>query len=413
MLGYLLPRRSVPGRRPGALVDPSPEHRIGRLTIYRMDFGGTGEALERCEDTLDKVLVPIDNSDLRLAWLHFEGDVTAAQLARLGAVFPLHALALEDVLNHGQRPKLDVYRTTLFTTLVLPHLHADELVFQQVSMFMGKDFVLSFHAGEHDLFAPVRERIHAAHGRLVHAEPDYLGYCLADVVVDSSFAVLAAYHDQIEALEDQIFEDRTDDLIGVIHDLRRRLIGMRKVLISQNELFLRWFSLEHPLIHDDNRPYFRDVQDHAKRVVDLADGYYDTAASLLDTHLSLASARLNDVMRDLIDLTLVANLIIIFMLSGYERFVSRIDNMPRPTTARNGWTRSVFGPQDQADGFNGGDFRYPPTGSAARTTRAELDGAGLESGYSSNLRGFGRAVRLHGMDRGSCESSRTRPLITL
>lgn len=307
MLGYLLSHLPTPGRRPGALVDPTPEHRIGKLLIYRVDFGGSGGAIERCEDRLDKALAPIEQSDHKLAWLHFEGDVTAAQLARLGADFSLHPLALEDVLNNGQRPKLDAYRNTLFSTFALPHMDEGDLVFQQVSVFVGEDFVLSFHAGTHDVFAPVRERIQAAHGRIAHAESDYLGYCLADVVVDSGFAVLADYHDQLEDLEDRIFVDKTDDLIGVIHDLRRRLIGMRKILVSQNELLLRWINLEHPVVHADNRPYFRDVQDHAKRMVDLADGYYDTAGALLDTHLSLASARLNDIIRVL---TLIATVFI-------------------------------------------------------------------------------------------------------
>ena len=195
MLGYPLSRRPPPGRRPGALVDPAPEHRIGKLLIYRMDFGGSGGALERCEDQLDKALAPVEQSDHKLTWLHFEGDVTAVQLARLGGDFSLHPLALEDVLNNGQRPKLDAYRSTLFITLALPYMRDDELLFQQVSLFIGKDFVLSFHAGDHDVFAPVRERIHAAHGRIAHAESDCLGYCLADVVVDSGFAVLADYHD--------------------------------------------------------------------------------------------------------------------------------------------------------------------------------------------------------------------------
>ncbi|MDA3921763.1 MAG: magnesium/cobalt transporter CorA [Salinisphaera sp.] len=187
----------------------------------------------------------------------------------------------------------------------MPHIDDGEMVFQQISLFIGDGFVLSFHAGDHDVFAAVRERVHAAHGRIAHAESDYLGYCLADVVVDVGFAVMVAYNDQLETLENQIFEDRTDNLIGVIHAMRRRLIGMRKILLSQNELFVRWVGIEHPLIHDDNRPYFRDVQDHAKRVVDLADGYYDATGSLLATHLSLASARLNDVMRVL---TLIATI---------------------------------------------------------------------------------------------------------
>lgn len=305
MLGYLLNRRTPPGSRPGQLIDLTAEEKIGSLSVYRTDFGGDTPAVERCEDNVEAALVSPEDQSHPLTWLHFEGDVSASELMHLGELFTLHPLALEDVLNGGQRPKLDGYRKTLFTTLALPHLVDDEMIFQQVSIFIGDGFVLSFHEGDHDVFAAIRERIHAGHGRIAHAESDYLGYCLADVVVDTSFSVLASYNDQLEELENEIFEDRTDDLVGVIHTMRRRLIGMRKVLLSQNELFVRWIAIEHPLIHDDNRPYFRDVQDHAKRVLDLADGYYDTTGSLLDTYLSLASGRLNDVMRVL---TLIATI---------------------------------------------------------------------------------------------------------
>jgi magnesium transporter len=306
MLRYMLHRQHAPGIRPGALVDPAPEQHLGSLTIYRMDFGGDSPALERNDDdNLEQALTTPAQTDHRLTWLHFEGDVSAADLKRLGERFRLHPLALEDVLNCGQRPKLDVYRYSLFTTLALPIMDGGNLAFQQVSIFIGDGFVLSFHAGTHDIFAAVRERVHAARGRIAYAEPDYLAYCLADVVVDTSFTVLANYNDRLEALEDEIFDEVRNDLINVIHDLRRKLIAMRKVLMSQNELLARWISLEHNLMHDDNRPYFRDVQDHARRVLDIADGYYDTARSLLDTHLSLASVRLNEIMRVL---TLIATI---------------------------------------------------------------------------------------------------------
>ncbi|HET7315213.1 magnesium/cobalt transporter CorA [Salinisphaera sp.] len=304
MLSYLLSRSHEPGRRPGKLVDPEPEERVGGLTIYRMDFGGGHSPQERRDTDFEPMLEPLpDASDHALAWLHFQGDVSAAQLTRLGKKYDLHPLALEDVLNRGQRPKIDVYRDTLFMTLALPHVVDHAIAIQQISLFIGPNYVLSFHAGRHDAFAAVRERIHAAHGRITYAESDYLGYCLADVVVDSGFVVLARYNDELDGLEETVFDDRSDDLVGAIHDIRRRLIGLRKVLLSQNEALMRLVGLEHRLIHADNRPYFRDMQDHAKRVLDLCDGYRDTAASLLDTHLSLASARMNDVMRVL---TLIA-----------------------------------------------------------------------------------------------------------
>lgn len=306
MLHYLLSRHPRPGERPGALVDAYPVADAAcPLTVYRMDFGGESETLERVDDELNAALVAPEQHDHRLTWLHFEGDIRAADIERLGEAFHLHPLALEDVLNVGQRPKLDAYRYSVFACLALPVIRDEQPTFQQVSVFVGEGFVLSFHDGNHDVFAAVRHRIHEAQGRIVHAESDYLAYCLADVVVDTSFEVLAGYNDRLEALEDEIFDNPARDMIGVIHDLRRRLIGMKKILRSQSEMLVRWVGLDHGLIHDDNRPYFRDVEDHSRRVLDLAEGYFETAASLLDTHLSLASTRLNDVMRML---TLIATI---------------------------------------------------------------------------------------------------------
>ncbi|GAB3680965.1 magnesium/cobalt transporter CorA [Salinisphaera aquimarina] len=303
MLHYLLGRPPRVGVRPGALIDPEPDARVGALTIYRMDFGGDADTRERTETDLDAALTVPSQEDHRLTWLHFEGDVPAADLARLGEAYHLHPLALEDVLNHGQRPKLDAYRYSVFASMALPFTREHECLFQQVSLFVGEDFVLSFHAGTHDVFAPVRNRIHEAQGRIAHAESDYLAYCLADVVVDTSFEVLAGYNDRLEELEDEIFDNTNRDMIEVIHAMRRRLIGMKKVLRSQSEMLLHWIGLDHDLIHADNRPYFRDAEDHARRVLDLAEGYYETAGSLLDTYLSLASTRLNEIMRML---TLIA-----------------------------------------------------------------------------------------------------------
>lgn len=293
-----LPHQRALGRRPGALVDPPAAERLGGLSIYGLYFGGTVKPCEQTHEDLGQALHAMQDmaSTHRLHWLHFEGDVTAEQLQLLGQHLSLHPLALEDVLNRGQRPKLDRYDTHLFATLVIPVLEQQTIRYEQISVFMGEHFVVSFHAGQEDIFAAVRQRIHAGRGRMGQAESDYLGYCLADVVVDSGVQLLTDYSEQLERLEDRIFQTRSEDLIETIHALRKQLLGLRKLLISQNEMLVRWTHIEHTLIHEANRPYFRDVQDHAKRMVEYADSHANTAQALLDTHLSLASARLNNAM---------------------------------------------------------------------------------------------------------------------
>ena len=312
MLRHIRIHHPKPGTRPGALVERHDDATARALTIYALSMGGAKPPNEQTATTIDNALAGLDDQ-AALRWLHFEGDISATDLARLGELFHLHPLALEDVHNHGQRPKFDPYKDQVFITLALPVTHSKQagknvetlLEIQQVSLFIGAGFVLSFHAGTHDIFAPVRERLQSATDTIdqAHAQADHLGYALADVVVDSGFSVVADYGERLEQLEDEIFEARSHNLISVIHDLRRALSTLRKTLRSQQEMIQRWLVSEHGVVHLENRPYIRDMEDHARRVIDLTDSYHDATGALLDTHLSLASMRLNDVMRVL---TLIA-----------------------------------------------------------------------------------------------------------
>lgn len=310
MLRHIRIRHPKPGTRPGALVEHADTG--DALTIHALSLDAGQPTREHTAATLDEALAALAE-DSTLHWLHFEGDLPSADLTRLGERFHLHPLALEDVHNHGQRPKLDPYRNLVFITLALPVIPTSgargqpdtRLTIEQVSLFIGDGFVLSFHAGRHDLFAPVRE--HLASDPITMGESsaraEHLGHALADVVVDSGFDVVAAYGERLDRLEDEIFETRRHNMIGTIHDLRRALSTLGKTLRAQHEMIQRWLTSDHPALHIENRPYIRDMQDHARRVVDLIDSYHDATGALLDTHLSLASMRLNDIMRVL---TLIA-----------------------------------------------------------------------------------------------------------
>lgn len=294
MLRYLLPHTTRPGSRPGALVadaDPPVPH---PLQIWHVCFDA--ETVDEASyDTVGHW--PDEATGGRCDWFHFQGDVPAPVLERLRASFQLHPLAVEDVHKLGQRPKLEIFEHNLFVVMVLPVRRDGILHFEQVSLFIGSNQVLSFHAGGGDLFASVRRRLHEGRGRIRHGGTDYLLYALADVVVDHGFPLLETYAEELEALEEQIFTEPRRDPVAAIHTIKRDLIGLRKVLWHQDAMLVDLIRSEHILIDDIDLPYFRDAEDHARRINDLLDGYRDTCTSLLATHLSLSSARLSDVMK--------------------------------------------------------------------------------------------------------------------
>lgn len=303
MLRYLLPEHLRPGERPGALADsdatPASNHPL-RIRHLSFDTHSVTETEYTDFDECPGTAIPG-----RVDWLHFQGGVSPALLRQLRDTFDLHPLALEDIQNVGQRPKMEVYGENLFVTVARPTVTDSGPGFEQVSLFVSAELVLSFHAGSEDIFAPVRQRIHAGKGRIRTGGAGYLLYALTDVVVDHGFPVLERYADALDTLEERIFSDPRRDPVPAIHAIKRDLIGLRKVLWHQSAMLGHLLRSDHALLDESTRPYLRDADDHARRINDLLDGYRDACTSLLDTHLSLSAARLNDIMKVL---TLIATI---------------------------------------------------------------------------------------------------------
>lgn len=278
------------GARPGALGNVPSEIQSIRVIDYDKDsvVDTEMESIAQCLEY---------GKSKRTTWLHVQGTVGSDDLRMLREAYNMHPLAVEDVLNIGQRPKFEPYDKQLFLIDVLPQQVGNRIEFEQISIFIGPSYVISFHDGDDDIFAPVRNRIHDGKGRIRVGSEDYLAYCLADLIVDIGFPVMERYAEMIESLEDSIFEHKADNPITEIHNIRRELIAMRRQVRHQTDMLFELLREGHELMEAENIPYWRDAADHSQRVLDNLETYLDMTSSLLDTHISLVSHRLNDVMK--------------------------------------------------------------------------------------------------------------------
>lgn len=297
---YRHQRSSKPGARPGALGNVA-----SQITkIWVVDYN-KNEVNQQEFSSVEKVLGY--GKSPNTTWVHIQGAAGADDLRRLREAYGMHPLAVEDVMNIGQRPKFEPYDTQVFLVDVVPQRQERRVEFEQVSLFLGAGYVISFHAGDEDVFAPVRARIHEGKGRIRTGGADYLAYALADVIVDHGFPVIETYAEELESLEDEVFEASAPDPVQAIHRIRRDLTALRRMVWHQTQMLNELLSDEHELIQAATAPYFRDAADHSQRVLDLLETYRDMSSSLLDTHLSLASNRMNDVMKVL---TIIATIFI-------------------------------------------------------------------------------------------------------
>jgi magnesium transporter len=232
-------------------------------------------------------------------WVTVTGVDDAAVLEAVGQRFGLHPLVLEDVMNVVERPKLEDFGDYIFLVLkILSYDDVnDELLTQQVSLVLGRGWVVSFLEHEHPLVDNIRQRIESGVGRFRQAGADYLAYALIDIIVDQFFVVLEMVEDDMERLEEEVVENPGPDMLQRIHRLKNAMVVLRKAVWPLREVLGVLERGETPLVQERTQVYMRDVYDHTIQIIDTVETFRDILSGLVDIHLSSVSNRLNEVMK--------------------------------------------------------------------------------------------------------------------
>jgi len=302
--------RMRPGAMPGTLVGLDSAE---KPTISVIAFGREA-VTERTALTVDEALALATPG--ALTWINVDGLGDPAVLTRLGERFGLHPLALEDVLNVPQRPKVERYDKHIFIVMRTVRVEAAEgkdaghgaIVEEQVSLFLGPDWVITVQERSGgDCFSGVREAIRKRRGRVRDAGADYLAYLLLDGVVDAYFPVIEALSERMEYIESEALADPTADVLIGLQRLRHDLLAMRRAVWPMREELAILQREETPVFTADTRVFLRDVYDHTVQALEIVESLRETATSVMEIYLSVQNQRLNEVMKVL---TVIATLFI-------------------------------------------------------------------------------------------------------
>lgn len=297
-------RFSAPGSSPGlsALHADSDQP----VSLHLIDY--TAQELEEAAAPGElRWRAPIAEGVTR--WLDIQGKPGPALLHKLAERFGLHVLALEDVINAGQRSKFEIFGDWFFIVMQRPVIETGGVKMEQISIFLGDNCVISIHEGEDELFEPIRHRLrHGGTGRIRVLGADYLCYALLDMVVDLGFPVLNDTAETLIELEEQLLtNDPEPRLLESVHQVKRNMISTRRALMPQREVINMLIRDENPLMEERTRVYLRDCYDHMVHILELLDSYRDMASGLHDLYLSTLSQKMNEVMKVL---TIIATIFI-------------------------------------------------------------------------------------------------------
>ena len=305
MLRFIKRISKKSGLPPGSLVHVG-EEKIEKRRIRVIDYDEAGIE-EREPATIDECFPYKDTPNV--TWINIDGLHEVDIIQKLGDGFGLHPLVLEDIVNTGQRPKMEDFEDYLF--LIVKMLTYDdeegEVKSEQFSLVLGPHYVISFQERVGDVLEPIRERLRKGKGRIRKMGPDYLLYALIDAIVDNYFAVLERIAEEIESLEDRIMIDPTTDLLQKIHNLKRELIFLRKSVWPLREAVSALERCESDLIQEKTAIYLRNVYDHTIQIADTIETFRDMVSGMLDVYLSSVSNKMNEVMKVL---TIIATIFI-------------------------------------------------------------------------------------------------------
>src|SRR3954468_7306888 len=289
-------RKPIPGESPGTLrLEKEVVRRKPVISLVEFDRVNLEE---RVIEDVGELLSHLDNQ--RVTWINIDGLGDIEVLRALGSQFNLHPLALEDVLDTFQRPKVEQYDNYLFIVAHMLYLDRGKVMCgEQVSMFLGKHFLITLQEeAEFDVFEPVRARIRNTAGSIRKMGPDYLAYALLDAIIDHYYPVLEDVGAKIDLIEETLVELQPGrSPVAELHSHKRALARIRRFVWPVRDLVNSLMHDEGGLVTKATKVYLRDCYDHTVQLMDLIESYRDVISGLMDLYLSAVGIRTNEIMR--------------------------------------------------------------------------------------------------------------------
>ncbi len=295
MARFFKKREATKGQSPGALIFIG-NQKVENIRLRVIDY----DQAQLKEDELKHIADGAEFKQTKtVTWINVDGLHDLSIMKEIGQTFDLHPLLVEDILNTGQRPKLEVFDNCLFIVLKMIRYDKEKqmIVNEQLSMVLGDTFLLTFQEQPGDVFEPVRERIRNQKGRIRGSGIDYLAYALLDTVVDNYIFIIEHLGEKIEDIEEEVLERADAGVMEKINMFKREMNFLRKSVRPAREAIIQLSKLDSELIREQTIPFLKDLQDLITHAAEAIDTYRDMLSDQLNLYNSVISNRMNDIMK--------------------------------------------------------------------------------------------------------------------
>lgn len=304
-------RKKERGAPPGTLVYTG-EHIEQEININLISYNK--KELKELKTTADKAKKALAKN--KVNWINIVGIHDSKIVEQIGKDFSINQLILEDILNINQRPKQETLDKNIYVVLkMLDYKPNGKLVTEQISLILGKGYLITFQEKEGDDFESIRKRLVENKGRIRTMGADYLAYAIIDAIIDNYYQTLEKLGDELENIETKVLEEPKQEYQHKLNQTKKELIILRKSIWPLRDVINGLVRSENKLITKDLNIYLKDLYDHIIQAIDTVETYKDTTSSINDLYMSSISNKMNEVMKVLtifaaifIPLTFIAGL---------------------------------------------------------------------------------------------------------
>ncbi|HEY1045470.1 MAG TPA: magnesium/cobalt transporter CorA [Bacteroidia bacterium] len=277
------------------MVYVGPERELG-TTIDLVDYDGINleekqiPIISECDAYLKKESV---------TWISVTGLQDSAKIVDICNRFKIHPLIQEDILNTQQRTKIEEFDESLFITFKnLFFSEATQAIeVEQISVILGKNYLLSFQETDSLLFKEILSRLHHAKGNIRTKKADYLLYKILDTAVDQYFVLIDIISDFVEDIEEETMHYPNNRTSFKIQTMKKELMLLSKHVLPMREMLNKLESGDNNLIEERNMNYFRDVYDHTYQAYETIENHKSLLNDLMNIYFTTMSNKLNQVMK--------------------------------------------------------------------------------------------------------------------
>ena len=296
MARFLNDRKAASGQIPGSLIHLGTK-KLEKVRIRLLNYS-IDDFVETEPDELDDCMPYIEKD--KISWINIDGLHDAVVIQKLGDLFEIHGLLLEDMLNTDQRPKIT--ETDKLMIVILKLLEYDEktdrLSSEQISLILDDSYLITLQEKVGDYFDPIRDRIRKSNGRLRRKGADYLTYALLDTVVDNYLLIIETLGNMIEKTEAQIFTpNQPKGLMQKIYKHKTEINFLRKNVRPVKEILHRLIENESGFIADENMKYFQDLNDLVMQATESIEIYQMMLNDQMNIYHANLDLKANEIMK--------------------------------------------------------------------------------------------------------------------